>query len=34
MSSIKYVDGVSFTGSTEIGSKIGEEAGREIKKVV
>lgn len=34
LSTIKYVDGVSFTGSTEIGSKIAEEAGREIKKVV
>ena len=31
---IKYVDGVSFTGSTEIGAKIAEEAGRQIKKVV
>jgi len=31
---IKYVDGVSFTGSTEIGTKIAETAGREIKKVV
>ena len=33
-SAIKYVDGVSFTGSTEIGAKIAEEAGRQIKKVV
>ena len=31
---IKYADGVSFTGSTEIGAKIAEEAGRHIKKVV
>jgi succinate-semialdehyde dehydrogenase/glutarate-semialdehyde dehydrogenase len=31
---IKYVDGVSFTGSTEIGTKIGEEAGRHLKKCV
>jgi acyl-CoA reductase-like NAD-dependent aldehyde dehydrogenase len=31
---IKYVDGVSFTGSTDIGAKIAEEAGRQIKKVV
>jgi succinate-semialdehyde dehydrogenase/glutarate-semialdehyde dehydrogenase len=31
---IKYVDGVSFTGSTEIGSKIAETAGMEIKNVV
>lgn len=31
---IKYADGVSFTGSTEIGAKIAEEAGRQIKKVV
>lgn len=28
------VEGISFTGSTEIGSKIGEMAGRNIKKVV
>jgi acyl-CoA reductase-like NAD-dependent aldehyde dehydrogenase len=34
LSAIKYVDGVSFTGSTDIGAKIAEEAGREIKKVV
>jgi acyl-CoA reductase-like NAD-dependent aldehyde dehydrogenase len=31
---IKFADGVSFTGSTEIGAKIAEEAGRQIKKVV
>jgi acyl-CoA reductase-like NAD-dependent aldehyde dehydrogenase len=31
---IRYTDGVSFTGSTEIGAKIGEEAGQHIKKVV
>jgi acyl-CoA reductase-like NAD-dependent aldehyde dehydrogenase len=34
LDAIKYVDGVSFTGSTEIGAKIAEEAGRQIKKVV
>jgi len=31
---IKYVDGVSVTGSTEVGSLVGEEAGKELKKVV
>lgn len=31
---IKYVDGVAFTGSTPTGSKIAEEAGRNLKKVV
>ena len=31
---IKYADGVSFTGSTDVGSLIAEEAGRELKKVV
>ena len=31
---IRYVDGVSFTGSTDVGSKIGETAGRELKKMV
>ena len=31
---VKYVDGVSLTGSTEVGSKVGEEAGRQLKKVV
>ena len=34
LDAIKYADGVSFTGSTEIGAKIAEEAGRQIKKVV
>jgi acyl-CoA reductase-like NAD-dependent aldehyde dehydrogenase len=34
LDAIGYTDGVSFTGSTEIGAKIGEEAGRHIKKVV
>jgi acyl-CoA reductase-like NAD-dependent aldehyde dehydrogenase len=33
-SAIKYVDGVSLTGSTEAGAKVAEEAGRELKKVV
>ena len=31
---VKYVDGVSLTGSTEVGSKVGQEAGRQLKKVV
>ncbi len=31
---IKHVDAVSFTGSTSIGSKIAEEAGKHIKKHV
>jgi succinate-semialdehyde dehydrogenase/glutarate-semialdehyde dehydrogenase len=31
---IKYADGVSFTGSTDVGTLIAEEAGRELKKVV
>ena len=31
---VKYVDGVSLTGSTEVGSKVGEEAGKQLKKVV
>ncbi|HUK28820.1 MAG TPA: aldehyde dehydrogenase family protein [Candidatus Acidoferrales bacterium] len=31
---VKFVDGVSLTGSTEVGSKVGEEAGRQLKKVV
>jgi len=34
LNAIQYVDGVSFTGSTDIGAKIAEEAGRQIKKVV
>ncbi|HKM50387.1 MAG TPA: aldehyde dehydrogenase family protein [Candidatus Bathyarchaeia archaeon] len=33
-SAIKYVDGVSFTGSTEVGTRIAEEAGRNLKKMV
>ncbi len=31
---IKYVDGVAFTGSTQVGQKIASEAGKELKKVV
>jgi acyl-CoA reductase-like NAD-dependent aldehyde dehydrogenase len=31
---IKYVDGVSFTGSTQVGTRIAEEAGRQLKKCV
>ena len=34
LEAIKYVDGVSFTGSTETGTKIAEEAGRRLKKAV
>jgi acyl-CoA reductase-like NAD-dependent aldehyde dehydrogenase len=34
LEAIKYVDGVSVTGSTEVGAKVGEEAGKELKKVV
>jgi acyl-CoA reductase-like NAD-dependent aldehyde dehydrogenase len=34
LNAIQYVDGVSFTGSTEVGARIAEEAGRQIKKVV
>ena len=33
-SAIKYVDGIAFTGSTEVGQKIAAEAGKELKKVV
>lgn len=34
LSMIKHVDGVSFTGSTTVGSRIAQEAGKEIKKHV
>lgn len=34
LEAIKYVDGVSFTGSTNVGMKIAEKAGREMKKAV
>lgn len=34
LSALKYVDGVAFTGSTEVGKKIAEEAGRNLKRVV
>lgn len=34
LEAIKYVDGVSFTGSTGVGMKIAEKAGREMKKAV
>lgn len=31
---LKHVDGVSFTGSTQVGTAIAEAAGRELKKAV
>jgi acyl-CoA reductase-like NAD-dependent aldehyde dehydrogenase len=31
---IQYVDGVSLTGSTEVGSSVAETAGKELKKLV
>ncbi len=34
LSLIRHVDGVSFTGSTQVGSRIAQEAGKEIKKYV
>lgn len=34
LSLIRHVDAVSFTGSTQVGSRIAQEAGREIKKHV
>jgi len=34
LSAIEYVDGVSFTGSTGVGSTIASEAGKRIKKTV
>lgn len=34
LSAVKFVDGIAFTGSSETGAKIAEEAGRNLKKVV
>jgi acyl-CoA reductase-like NAD-dependent aldehyde dehydrogenase len=34
LSLIEHVDGVSFTGSTSVGSKIAQAAGKNIKKMV
>ena len=34
LSAIQRVDGVSFTGSTEVGVKVAAEAGRQLKKMV
>lgn len=34
LEAIRYVDGVSFTGSTGVGMKIAETAGRNMKKAV
>ena len=34
LDAIQYVDGVSFTGSTGVGMRIAERAGRELKKAV
>lgn len=34
LNAVEYVDGVSFTGSVEIGSKIAETAGKHLKKTV
>lgn len=34
LSAIKYCDGVSFTGSTNAGSQIAAEAGKQVKKSV
>jgi succinate-semialdehyde dehydrogenase/glutarate-semialdehyde dehydrogenase len=34
LAAIEYVDGVSFTGSTSVGSTIASEAGKRIKKSV
>ncbi len=31
---IRYVDGVSLTGSTAAGSNVAERAGKELKKIV
>lgn len=34
LDAIEFIDGVSFTGSSSVGSMIGERAGRAIKKAV
>jgi len=34
LEAVKHVDGVSFTGSTDVGTRIGAEAGRQLRKVV
>jgi acyl-CoA reductase-like NAD-dependent aldehyde dehydrogenase len=34
LAAIQHVDGVSFTGSTDVGVKIAAEAGRQLKKMV
>lgn len=34
LDAISHVDGVSFTGSTNVGTRIAEKAGRELKKAV
>ena len=34
LEAIKYADGVSLTGSTEVGEMVAGEAGKQLKKVV